>query len=480
MANLTGLCPEKVFGFFEELCAIPHGSENMEEIAAYCLDFARARGLKAISDAANNVVIYLPASPGYESAEPIILQGHLDMVCQKEQGKAFDFEVDAITPLIDGDFVCTDGTTLGADNGIAVAMILAILDGDATSHPAIEAVFTTDEEIGMIGASKLDMSALSGNRMINLDAEEDNTLTVSCAGGSDLSVTIPLEQQVVTGQLVTVRLFGLLGGHSGVEINKGRVNATVLAGRFLHTLQKELSFSIGSITGGDKGNAIPAHTELELITDDAALLQAKATTVLASIQSEISAREPGFSFQFAVGDTAQYSVMTDTLCKKVIEILVCTPNGIQEMSASIEGLVETSLNLGVCQTKEDGLYLQYALRSNLCTALEFLHEKMRVFFAGYGCNVTRAGVYPPWEFKAESELQALYQRLYLEEFGKPVQVAAIHAGLECGMFAASIPNLDCIAIGPNLFDVHTPKERMSISSVAAIYRLLLRLLAEAK
>ncbi len=480
MNKLEGLKPERVFHFFEEISAIPRGSGNMKRIAEYCIEFANKRKLKAIRDDANNVIIYKPATSGYETAEPIILQGHLDIVCQKEIDSNFDFEHDGIELVIDGDYITANGTTLGADNGIAVAMILAILDGDAVSHPAIEAVFTTDEEVGMLGAAKLDMNLLSARRMINLDAEEENVLTVSCAGGSDFSAVLPIEFSDMYGTKVVLYLDGLLGGHSGVEIDKGRVNAATLAGRVMHQLRVSCPFSIIDITGGDKSNAIPPFAKITFVTSFPNELCSALKVLLDKIKNEISAREPKFSYRFEHGETDKFKVLSESALSKLINLLICSPNGIQEMSASISGLVETSLNLGILMTNKDSIYFKYALRSNIQSALEFLGEKMVRFFEQAGCRAEVGGIYPPWEFKTDSSLQKKYKSLYEEIFGSSVQVAAIHAGLECGLFSAKLPELDCIAIGPNLYDVHTPKERMSISSVAKIYSLLLSLLTALK
>ncbi|MBQ8533319.1 MAG: M20/M25/M40 family metallo-hydrolase [Clostridia bacterium] len=286
------LNPKRVFKYFEEICHIPHGSGDMKRIADYCEAFAMARGLKYHRDGANNIIIYKSASKGYENADPIILQGHLDMVCQKNDDITKDFLTEGIEPYIDGDFVRAKGTTLGADNGIAVSMILAILESNEYEHPAIEAVFTTDEETGMYGAASLDYSLLSAKRMINLDAEEDDTVTVSCAGGSNFNIKIPLTREKRTGDYVNVTLKGLIGGHSGVEIHKGRINSNVLAGRFLNELIQKSDASLVNISGGDKANAITRSTSLSFCVEDIDGFNAIATDILDSIKMAISDREP--------------------------------------------------------------------------------------------------------------------------------------------------------------------------------------------
>lgn len=480
MSDLALLKPERVFKYFKEICALPHGSENMEEIAGYCMAFAEKHSLKAIRDKANNVVIFKNGSPGYERAEPVILQGHLDMVCQKEEGCDINFLTDPLTLYTDGDFLRAKGTTLGADNGIAVAMILAILESDKLLHPPIEAVFTTDEEIGMVGAMALDMSVLKGKKMINLDAEEDDTLTVSCAGGSDFKVTAPISRKENQGYAITVTLKGLMGGHSGVEINSGRVNANILAGRFLNHMHSLLSFNIISIDGGEKGNAIPNCCTISLCVEDPKGFTDEATKYLEIIKSEISQREPAFCYSIALQERGEQSVIIKELKDKLIYILLCAPNGVAEMSAEIKGLVETSLNLGVLKTEKDSILLHFTLRSNKKSALIFLEEKLETFFGVINCSIETSGHYPPWEFKENSSLQKLYKESFLNQYGRQPKIEAIHAGLECGVFASRIKGLDCIAMGPMLFDVHTVNERLSISSVEQTYKLLLKILEQCK
>lgn len=476
MLSLQTTRAARVFTYFEEISAIPRGSGNQEAIADYCVAFAAKHGLKAVRDQANNVIICKPATKGYENADTVILQGHLDIVCQKTEESAIDFAKDGLEIYADGDFIKANGTTLGADNGIAVAMALAILESENIPHPALEAVFTTDEEIGMIGAMQLDMRLLQGKKMINMDAEEDDTLTVSCAGGSDFIITMPTPRKTVTATRVTLSLKGLKGGHSGVEINSHRVNADILAGRVLNHLKGDCVFDIISINGGDKGNAIPASCRIELCTKDAALFAKAAESYLQTVKAEIADREPQFTYEIAVGENGECSPLTDTVKNDLIFTLLCAPNGVQEMSASIDGLVETSLNLGVLKTDEPAITMHFALRSNKNSALYFLEEKMKAFAARLSCTVETFGHYPPWEFKENSALQKLFKDCYTRQRGCAPKVEAIHAGLECGVFASGIQGLDCIAMGPALYDVHTVNEKLSISSTEKTYLLLQEIL----
>lgn len=476
MNKLKGLEPRKVFEFFEEVSGIPRGSGNMKKIADYCVSFAEKRGFKYIRDEADNVVIFKDATKGYENADAVILQGHLDMVCQKTEESEIDFLSDGLDLFVDGDFVKARGTTLGADNGIAVAMVLAILDSEEISHPALEAVFTTDEEIGMIGALKLDMSYLKGKKMINLDAEEDGILTVSCAGGSDFLITVPVERKKVTGDFVKITLKGLKGGHSGVEINDGRVNADVLAGRFLNHMKNCVSFDLISVDGGDKGNAIPNFCNIELLTDDSAFFKNEAEKYLDIVKKEISEREPSFEYLINTGEEKTVSALTEEIKNKIIFALVSAPNGVAEMSKEIEGLVETSLNLGILKTEEEKIILHFTLRSNKKSALIFLEEKLGAFSDYLGFENESFGYYPPWEYKGNSSLQQIYKECFTEQNGYEPRLEAIHAGLECGVFASAIENLDCVALGPALWDVHTVNEKLSVSSTERTFKLVVKIL----
>ena len=479
MGKLDGLKPEKVFKFFEEISAIPHGSENMEKIAEYCVRFAKERNLRFIKDKADNVIIYKDATEGYENSGAVILQGHLDMVCQKEEGSDLDFLSDGLDLYVDGDFISAKGTTLGADNGIAVAMVLAILDSDNLSHPPLEAVFTTDEEIGMVGALQLDMSLLKGRKMINLDAEEDGILTVSCAGGSDFLMTIPVKREEKTGELIEITLRGLKGGHSGVEIHDGRVNADILAGRFLNHINRKTTFDLVKVDGGDKGNAIPNMVKISVVTDDESFIS-EGEKYLEIIKKEIRDREPAFEYSVDNKGKNTVNVLDEESQKKVIFVLNSVPDGVIDMSKEIEGLVETSLNLGVLKTDGEKILLHSALRSNKKSALLFLEEKLIAFAEYLDCTYETGGHYPPWEFNSQSSLQGLYKECFAELNGYEPRFEAIHAGLECGVFASSLENLDCVAMGPALWDVHTVNEKLSVSSAERTFNLLVKMLEKCR
>lgn len=480
MSMLLSVQPKNVFKYFEEICAIPHGSGDMEKISQYCMDFAKEHGLRAVCDDAKNVIIYKDGTKGYESAEPVILQGHIDMVCQKTDESTVDFEKDGIEAYIEDGFVRAKDTTLGADNGIAVSMVLAILASNDIPHPPIEAVFTTDEEIGMIGAGKMDTSVLKSKKMINLDAEEEEFVTVSCAGGSDFKIFIPAEKTSVKGQRVVLKVKDLKGGHSGVEIDKGRVNANILMGRVLSYANEALDFDIIKINGGNKGNAIPRSCEAEIVATGAEDFAQELTKYLSVIKKEIEKREPEFSFDIKECENGTYDVLTDELRDRLLYMLLMSPDGIVKMSAEIDDLVETSLNLGILETKESEIIMHYALRSNKASALDALIDKLKMFAKYNECRYETSGRYEPWEYRADSPLRDLYVETYEEICGKKPEVAAIHAGLECAVFASAIDGLDCIAIGPDMFGVHTTEEKLNVESTQKIFNLLCKVLEKSK
>ena len=355
-----------------------------------------------------------------------------------------------------------------------------ILDSDNIPHPPIEAVLTTDEEIGMIGATQLSFSQLKGKKMINIDAEEPDKVTVSCAGGRDFVYSITYKEETVIGKKIKIAVSGLKGGHSGIMIDKGRVNADVIIGRILSRLKDILEFHLISADGGDKANAIPNSSQAVLVVKDEKSTLDIIAEYIEIIKKEISDREPGFSVAVKVDTENEYVVMDDNARDKLIFMLCCAPNGVQEMSVVIENLVETSLNLGVLKTDKNVIKLHYALRSNKISALDYLEKRLRVFSDIIKCDVSVSGSYPPWEFNQNSVMQRVYAEKYKEKFGEEPNIVAIHAGLECGVFSQGIKDLDCIAVGALLEDVHTVNEKLCISSTKEIYELILEVLKNCK
>lgn len=480
MLNFEKLEAKRVFHYFEKITQIPHGSEDMTKISDFCVNFAKENSLEHFKDEANNVLIYKNATPGYENAEPIILQGHLDMVCQKTEDCEIDFLKDGLEIFVDGDFIKAKNTTLGADNGIAVAMILAILESKSYSHPKIEALFTTDEEIGMIGAIKLDTSKITGKKMLNLDLEDDSTMTVSCAGGNDFKVTFPYTKITREGTEFEIILKGLRGGHSGVEINKGIVNSNILAGRVLNYLKGKTEFSIISINGGNKTNVITSTTKIKVCAKNKEEFLSLTLNYFELLKQELKGRENDFCPEINELKGTTLQCINEEVEDALIYALVCIPNGVVDMSAEIESLVETSLNLGILETTENNIILHTSLRSNKASSMEHLTERIYKFFSILPCKRETYGYYPCWEFKSDSSLQELYKNVYKQETGNSVKVEAIHAGLECGVLSSKIDDLDCISIGPTMFDVHSTKERLSISSTEKFFKILLKVLENLK
>ncbi len=470
----------KVFEYFEEISLIPRGSGNMVKIAAYCENFAQKFALQYKRDKKDNVVIFKKGTKGFENSEPIILQGHLDIVCQCTPEHKIDFLTDGLTLLRNGNFIEAKGTTLGADNGIAVAYILTILASNDIPHPPIEAVFTTDEEIGLLGANALDTSILKAQKMINLDSETDDVLTVSCAGGQDVVLKLPLCREQKNGYKITVGIKGLLGGHSGVEIDKNRTNANILMGKFLNSLKEAQEFSVISINGGNKSNAIPSSCVAEICCQDTQKVLNFAKDFENSSARDIINNEPDFSFKAEIQELGEYLCLGRNDTQKAICLLNDSPNGVIKMSEEIDGLVETSLNLGILSCDENTLTAHFALRSNKENKLRELTQQISSLGNTLEAQTNVFGFYPPWEYKENSPLRELYKRCYKEQTGTDIKVEAIHAGLECAVFSSTIKDLDCISVGPNMFDVHTPNERLDIKSTICTFNLLLKVLAESQ
>lgn len=468
--SILKAAPERVLYYFERLCAIPHGSGDTDKISAYCVSVAEGLGLSVRRDALNNVIIKKPASKGYENHPAVILQGHLDMVCEKDPDSPIDFTKDGLSLFVDGDWIGARGTTLGGDDGIAVAMTLAVLEDNTLPHPPIEAVFTTDEETGMYGAEGIDVSDLKGKILINIDSECEGILTVSCAGGARAEIVLPLEREQNTRPARKISFHGLQGGHSGVEIDKGRINADVLMGRFLQKLPADTQ--IGEIFGGTKDNAIPAAAECTVITD--ADLAAIAADFRAKNRPET---DPGLTIDVLPAEACN-ACYTAESSRKIADFLTTVPNGIQAMSKNIEGLVQTSLNLGQLNCSETALTATFSVRSSVGAEKVALLKRLEETALAFGGTFDARGDYPAWEYKEDSILRETMIRFYEERYGKKPVVEAIHAGLECGFFCHKIPGLDAVSFGPDMRDIHTPRERLSISSVNRTYEYLCHILKE--
>lgn len=473
---LEQLEPKTVWHFFEEICAIPHGSRNMKAISDYLMNFARERDLKARQDAAYNVVIFEPGTPGYENHKPVILQGHMDMVCEKEPDCDLDFEKDGLRLKFDDQAVFAEGTTLGGDDGIAVAYALAILDSKTIPHPPLEVVITTDEEIGLLGADALDCSDLEGRTMINLDSEEEGILTVSCAGGATAILTLPVSRKPVYGPCWRLMVSGLQGGHSGQEIGCGRANANICMGQLLSRANTENPLRLTKIQGGAKDNAIPRSCTATVVsmTLDKQILPRLAEELQEEIR--MAYKEPEATVTAEIVEAMGGMAMCQEDTEKVISLLNAVPNGVQAMSEEIPGLVQTSLNLGILDMEGETVKLTFSVRSSVGTEKEALLDTLRRETEERGGSFQVEGAYPAWEYRKDSHLRDLMCEVYKELFQKEPKIEAIHAGLECGLFSGKLPGLDCVSIGPDMQDIHTSRERLSIASVERTWRYLLEIL----
>ena len=471
MSVLEHLRPEAALHYFEELCAIPHGSRDTKRISDYCVRFAQARGLRYVQDAYNNVVIYKDGTPGYENHPTVILQGHLDMVCEKEPDCDIDFSKDGLRLRQDGTCLFAEGTTLGGDDGIAVAYALAVLDSTELAHPPLEAVFTVDEEIGMLGANAMDMSVLKGRVMLNIDSEDEGILTAGCAGGATAGLTLPAQWEAASGQAWRVRVDGLTGGHSGVEIHKGRANANKLMGRLLSLLPE---FRLAGVNGGAKDNAIPRSCEA-LLVSGAPDFEERFAAAKAQCMGKLPATEPHAKLFCEKAEAGK--VLTAECTAAVLGLLLELPNGVQAMSRDIEGLVQTSLNLGILKTTEESVAMTFSVRSSVGAEKAALTARLAGLAEKYGAAYSQSGEYPAWEYRRDSRLRETMVGVFEELYGKKPVVDVIHAGLECGIFSDRLPGLDAVSFGPQMHDIHTSRERLELASVARTWDYLVAVLA---
>ena len=472
--KITGYKPEKLFHFFEDISAIPRGSANEKAISDYLVAFAEERNLWYHRDALFNVIIKKPASAGAKEKPAVMLQGHTDMVCEKLAGVAHDFTTDPLDLIIKDGVLSANGTTLGGDNGAAVACMLAILDDDTLTHPALECVFTTQEEIGLNGAEALDKSLLSARTMINLDSEDEGVATVSCAGGLRFALTRPITRSKKEGMLLHLEATGLLGGHSGTDINKEHQNANLLMARMINHLFHNTDALLVDFNGGTKDNAIPRETSATLFySDEAAAKNAEnlALALSADFSSEICPYEPAFQFLVST-ENGTADVISAEDGKAFITAMCLAPNGVQFRNMNLDGFTVTSLNLGIAATDETSASLVFAPRSSVATLMSALKEKLCLLAETFGFEVSMHGEYPGWSFAEVSPIRDVFVQSYKELFRDDLKIEAIHAGLECGLFSDAIPGLDAIAVGPTIRGCHTPDEHLPLDSFERFYELL--------
>ena len=478
---LEHLQPSAVFSYFEEICSIPHGSYNISKISDYLVRFAKERNLQYTQDSVGNVIITKDATAGYEDKEPVIIQGHMDMVAVKEDNCEKDLMTDGLDLVVEGDWISAKGTSLGGDDGIAVAYALAILDSDAIPHPRLEVVITVDEEVGMDGAMAIDLSSLKSHTLLNIDSENETELTVACAGGVTVAGQWQVDWVESEGVKYKVMLTGLTGGHSGVEIHKGRANANKLMMELLYLLEREVNISLVSAKGGSADNVISCQAEAEFICKkEFAQVEGVLRAMEEALKDEWKDTDPGLSISLTEisTETKEQTLETSDFFR-LMSFFMEAPNGVQEMSKDLEGVVETSLNFGTFSMENGGnVKAGFLIRSSVDNAKNALASKVRKMIKESQGSCTKSGEYPGWSYRVDSPLREKMVRIYKEHFGREPEIISIHAGLECGILAEKINNLDAVSIGPNMKDIHTTEERLSISSVQRVWEYVLKILAE--
>lgn len=503
---LEALEPSDVFGYFRAISAVPHGSYHTRALSEYLEEFARGRGLSCVRDEAGNLIITRQASPGFEGAEPVALQGHIDMVCEKELSKKINMETDPISLRTDGEWLWADGTTLGGDDGVGVAIMMALLANDSIKCPPLECIFTVDEEVGLLGAHAIDLSSVKSRRMINLDSEEEGLITAGCAGGAEEICTLPGRRREKKGVALEILVDGLRGGHSGETIGAGRANANLLLARLLYLLEEKGKYCLVSFAGGVRDNAIPRSARAEIIfTGDVSKKEVKSAVTAFSkeVKKEFELTDPDIrirsrwtgrkkeekgpatgreEYQEAVRETEKKKkelriAFTRSDTRRMIRFLMAMPNGVIEYFPHNREIPRTSLSMGIVKTMADGIQINSLVRSNLDSQLRLVQDRIDCIAEAFGASVETRGAYPAWELASNSPFRDLAVEVYDRVTGRQAAVQVIHAGLECGILAAKIPGLECISIGPDTRDIHTPSERLDISSTGRTYEYVKALLA---
>ena len=460
---------EKALRFFEEFSKIPRGSGNTKAIADYLVSFANARGLEVIRDSSDNVVIRKPATLGYEDRPGVILQGHTDIVALKNPDCPINMDKEGLDLYRDGDYLRARGTTLGADDGVAMAYAMAILDSNDVAHPELEAVFTSDEEVGLLGATALDASVLRGKMLINIDSDEEGIFTAGCAGGGRIDINLSIKAKTYIGQIYTLKIAGFKGGHSGVEIHKNRANAIKVAAKILSKLEE---VRIGKTVAGSADNAIPSDAMLFFTTKSSIF---EISEAINDAKESLPEGETDATFNIDMSISSS-KLLTVEDSANIIALINEMPNGVTRMSEDIEGLVETSLNMGIININDKSIDLTISVRSAVGEEKAKLIAKIKEVASSHGASVGIRGEYPAWEYRKESHLRDVMCQVYKEMYGKDATVVTIHAGLECGIFSDKMPGLDCVSIGPDNHDIHTPEERLSLSSFNRVHEYIINVL----
>ncbi|MEG0792681.1 MAG: aminoacyl-histidine dipeptidase [Lachnospiraceae bacterium] len=482
MASLEELEPQRVFYYFKEINSIPRGTFNCKQISDYLVGFAKKHEFEYIQDEYHNVIIKKPGSKGYETSEPVIIQGHMDMVCEKTEHSAHDFTKDPIEMYIEDGFLRAKETTLGADDGIAVAYALAVLESKDLNHPPLEVVITADEEVGMVGAEHIDISSLKGRMLINIDSDVEGTILSGCAGGFRQTIHIPLQRTKAEGTLVSLQIRGLQGGHSGIEIHQQRGNANKIMGRILTHLQTKVPYVLVDMNGGTKDNVITSINDASIIIKNGQeeLLKKVVSELEHIILTEMQPDEPNFSVVISTKSNETANAFTMECTKKAIYFVTCTPNGVQGMSRALPGLVETSLNLGIVNSLEDGIEGMFLVRSSMESKKEELKEALATWAEILGGTGEISNSYPGWAFKSDSKLRPIVLDTYESYFGREPIVTMVHAGLECGLLCGQLKDLDCVSFGPNNYDIHSANEHLDIASTRRYWNYLLEVLKVCK
>ena len=483
--KIEDLKPQLVFKYFSEICKIPRGSGNEKQISNYLTREGKKLGLEVVQDEHYNVLIKKKATPGYENAPTVIIQGHMDMVCEKNKGTDHDFKKDPIKLRVEGNYLYATDTTLGADNGIAVAMGLALLASDNIVHPPLEVVFTADEEESMNGAMNLKGDLFKGSYIINLDSEEEGTITVSCAGGVTALVTIEKEFKDVNSKVAfNIDVKGLLGGHSGMEINKQRANSNILMGRILNHLlnHANINLDLVQISGGAKNNAIPREADAVILIDekDEEILKEELNKISNIFKNEFKTSDPKIEILCEKSHKTYNEALKDDIRDKIIATIILMPCGSQTMSMDIENLVESSTNLGVINNNKDNFLFEFATRSSVKSLKDEINNKMSLLCKTLDVKLSLEDDYPEWEYAKDSKLEEICINTYEELTGQKPEISAIHAGLECGLLLDAIKGAQAVSIGPNLYDVHTPNEHLDIKSTNRTWNYLLAILKNIK
>jgi dipeptidase D len=471
---LSGIEPQMVWKNFSKLNAIPRPSKKEQRVIEFMKMFGEQLQLPTQVDAVGNVIIKKPATAGMEQRKPIILQSHLDMVCQKNNDTVFDFDQEGIKMKIEGDWVKAQGTTLGADNGLGVAAIMSILESSDIPHPALEALFTIDEETGMTGALGLQAGQLEGSILLNLDTEEDNAFSIGCAGGVDVTATQQYTLVDGVGEVANIEVKGLQGGHSGMEIHKGLGNANVILGRLLHVDVDAIQLI--SIDGGGLRNAIPREAKASFYCDNFEVFEEVFNAIKDAIVEEFKSVEPGLNISLSRGNSTAQALSTEDSAT-IIKVLKALHNGVYRMSPDIKDLVEASNNLARVQLEEGNLTIMCLTRSSVASTKEQVAEQLQSVFELAEMSVTNSGDYPGWKPKVDSEILQVMKHWYTELFKEEPHVEACHAGLECGIIGAHYPQMEMISFGPTIKGAHSPEERASISSTQKFWTFLKTILA---